>query len=57
MSLFERHIGRKMTAEDGLFEREWYVSRILTPEQLEKRWKEIGFVMPKPKPLQLDLFK
>lgn len=52
MTLYEQYIGRTTTKSDLTPEREWYVSRILTKEQMERRSK-LG---KKVKPKQLKLF-
>lgn len=54
MTLFEKHIGRECTKQDMIYEREFYVSFIFPKKVMLKRWKEIGFELPKPK--QLNLF-
>lgn len=52
MTLYEQHIGRRTTKADLIPEREFYIGRILTKEQMERR-KELG---TKVKPKQLRLF-
>lgn len=39
MTLYEQHIGRRTTKADLIPEREFYVSLILTKEQMERRSK------------------
>lgn len=53
MTLYEQHIGRLTTKADLPAEVEFYVSRILTKEQMEKRKK---FLSHNKKPKQLTLF-
>lgn len=52
MTLYEQHIGRTTTKSDLIPEREFYIGRILTKEQMERRNK-LG---KKEKPKQLALF-
>jgi len=51
MTAFEKHLGRPMKQSEMADEVEFYVSRILTKEQMEKRKKL--FKTYKPKQLQL----
>lgn len=52
MTLFEKHLGRHMLPSEKIYEREWYVSQVLSPEQLKKRRE----LMNKETPKQLSLF-
>ena len=54
MTLFERHLGRLMHPSEGIDEREFYVARLFTKKEMEKRWKKIAYERPVPK--QLELF-
>lgn len=55
MTLYEKHIGRLSTIADLTHEREFYVAKLYTKEQMEKRWKRIGYI--KPTVVQLSLFQ
>lgn len=52
MTLYEKHLGRPSTKEDMLGEREWYVSRVLSKQEMDDRRKLMKTVKPK----QLRLF-
>lgn len=39
MTRYEQHIGRESGPDDMINEREWYVSRILTEQQIKDRKK------------------
>jgi len=54
MTSFEKHLGRPMKPNEGILEREYYVSLVLSPEKLKARWKSMGH---QPKPKQLVLFE
>lgn len=53
MTLFEKHLGRKMKRSDKACEIEFYVSLVLTKEDLINRERLIN--KNKPKQLKLEL--
>lgn len=53
MTLYEKHIGRLTTKADLLAERDWYVSRVLSKEQMERRSRLVKVKNP----VQLSLFE
>lgn len=52
MTAFEKHLGRTMLPHEVIKEREWYISQVLSPEQLKKRRE----LMKEETPKQLSLF-
>jgi len=54
MTLFERHLGRPMHPSEGIDEREFYVARLFTKKEMEKRWKKIGYKKPIAKQLEIN---
>lgn len=40
---------------DMIDEREWYVSKVLPPEELKERWRKMNYIPKQPK--QTTLFK
>lgn len=52
MTLYEQHIGRLTTKADLEHEREWYISRVLSKEHMERRSRLVKVR----KPVQLSLF-
>jgi len=53
MTLFEKYLGRPVEEKDKIFEREWYISKLYTKKQMQKRWDKIGFRMPEVEQLKL----
>lgn len=53
MTLFEIHLGRKIKPSDKQYEIMWYVSKVLTKQELIEREKMVK--RNKPKQLTLEL--
>lgn len=53
MTLFEKHLGRPMLPSEGLKEREWYVSRILSSKEMDSRRRLMKEETPKQLKLEL----
>lgn len=51
MTSFEQHIGRPMKPTEGNTEREWYISQVLSPDEIKKR----ALLVKREKPKQLKL--
>lgn len=53
MTAFEKHLGRSMLPTEGNAEREWYISQVLSPDEIKKR--ALLVKREKPKQLKLEL--